>query len=147
VIRTSRQEREEGTILLLTLGMVVVVLMVLTGVTQAARVFLAQRSLAGVCDSAAIAAVQGLDVDAVYRGQRIVLSEDRVVRALQRWQHGGDAAADAPGVRVALEVVSEASARVGCRRELHLMGAGLLQLGDVTLRAHATAQIHAEPRG
>ncbi len=64
--RPGRQCRDEGTILLLTLGCVAVALMLVVVVVDASAVFLARRSLASEADGASVAAAQAVSKEQVY---------------------------------------------------------------------------------
>jgi Flp pilus assembly protein TadG len=134
------RREDDGAITLLTLGLLVLVLMVLGGVTEAARAFLAQRSLAGVCDGAAVGAVQGLDRAANYApGSPVGISEQGARRELARWLRSPGASADARGSRISVTglTTDARGVAVTCSRELRLR----LGLGRVTLRTRATARL------
>lgn len=62
-----REPGEEGTILLLGIGLLLVCLLGLVVVVDAATVFLQRRSLVAVADAAALAGAQAIDIDAYYR--------------------------------------------------------------------------------
>ena len=64
---TERQDPEEGSILVLTLGYAVVLLALVLVVVDASAVFLARRSLASACDGASLSAAQSVDTSRVYR--------------------------------------------------------------------------------
>lgn len=68
VARTGRGDREAGQTLLLVLGYVVLAALLVTLVTDASRVFLAERALAAAADGAAVAAASGVDEPGVYAG-------------------------------------------------------------------------------
>lgn len=59
-------DRDEGSVLVLALGMIVVCLMAVAVVVDASTVFLARRSLQSAADAAALAGAQAIDVDAYY---------------------------------------------------------------------------------
>lgn len=63
---TARRRREAGSILLLTLGLLVVALLMVLAVVDASAVFLTRRDLAGAADSLALAAAEQADLPAVY---------------------------------------------------------------------------------
>lgn len=63
-----RARGDEGTITVLAIGFTVVLVMLVTLVVDVSAVFLAQRSLSGAADAAAVAGANALDEDAVYRG-------------------------------------------------------------------------------
>jgi Flp pilus assembly protein TadG len=60
--------REEGSILLLTFGLVAVALLLVAVVVDASRLYLAQQALSDLADGAARAGAQAVDPAAVYRG-------------------------------------------------------------------------------
>ncbi len=64
--RGAGQPRDSGSILVLTLGMVVVTLALVLAVVDASAVFLARRGLAADADAAALAVAQELDRGQVY---------------------------------------------------------------------------------
>jgi len=59
---------DDGTVMLLTLGLTALVLGLVLTVADAGAVFVARRELASTCDGAATAAAQAVDVPAVYAG-------------------------------------------------------------------------------
>lgn len=65
--RTGPQ-REQGSVLVLTVGLVAVVALFVGVVTDASKLFLERQTLAAVADGAATAAAQQVDVQAVYDG-------------------------------------------------------------------------------
>ena len=76
--RRGEQRDEDGTILLLTLGCLVIALMLVVVVVDASAVFLARRSLASEADGASIAAAQAVSKPHVYAhgaGARLPLAE------------------------------------------------------------------------
>ena len=67
--RRVRVRDDDGSILLLTAGLVVVAAMLVAVVAGVSQVFLAKRSLVAATDAAALAAAQAVDLDAVYSGE------------------------------------------------------------------------------
>jgi uncharacterized membrane protein len=63
-----RRARDDGTVLLLTLFLGLVLVLATAVVVDASAAFLARRSLAGQADGAALAAAQQVDLTAFYRG-------------------------------------------------------------------------------
>jgi hypothetical protein len=61
--------RQDGSVLLLTTGLVAVIAMLVAVVTATSQVFLADRSLAAATDALALSAAQAVDLDAVYAGR------------------------------------------------------------------------------
>lgn len=58
---------DDGTVTVLVIGFTAILLMLVTVVVDVSAVFLAQRSLSGAADAAAVAAANAVDEDAVYR--------------------------------------------------------------------------------
>lgn len=61
--------RDDGQLTILVLGFAVILLMLVALVTDASKIFLAQRSLSGAADAAAVAGANAVDESAVYTGQ------------------------------------------------------------------------------
>jgi uncharacterized membrane protein len=66
---TRRGGKDEGSVLVLTVGFAVVVMLLVGVVVDASKLFLTRRALASVADGAALAAAQQVDLAAVYRGE------------------------------------------------------------------------------
>lgn len=66
--RTVRLRDDRGSVLLLTIGFLVIVVMGIGVVVDASAVFLQRRSLAALADGAALAGAQTVDREAYYRG-------------------------------------------------------------------------------
>lgn len=76
---------ERGSILVLSLGFIILCILAIAVVVDASTVFIQRRALQGVVDSAALAGAQAIDVDVYYeRGatQGLVLSPGGVQRAV-----------------------------------------------------------------
>jgi uncharacterized membrane protein len=85
---TTRTAREEGSVLVLTLGFAVVIMLFVGVVVDASKLFLTRRALASVADGAALAAAQDVDVGAVYRGTAggsLPISAPRAVADVTRY--------------------------------------------------------------
>ena len=124
---------DEGTILLLTIGYVVLILALVAVVVDVSSVYLARRALAADCDGAALAAAQSVDADALYRGTSPSrdLPLAGVAQAVERYPVG-------PGVRLTADAtVTEVS--VTGRRTLQLPLVRFLGIGAVQVTASATA--------
>lgn len=83
----SRFRRDEGSILILTLGFIVICVIALAVVVDASAMFLARRALQARADSAALAGAQAIDLQAYYAGgpaARIALDPPRVRAAVER---------------------------------------------------------------
>lgn len=62
----TRRPRDEGSILVLSLGFIVICILALAVVVDASSVFLARRGLQAQADAAALAGAQAIDLDAYY---------------------------------------------------------------------------------
>ena len=65
---TVRADGDRGSVLVLTIGFVVVLMVLLAVVVDSSKLFLSRRALASVADGAATAAAQQVDPAAVYLG-------------------------------------------------------------------------------
>jgi Flp pilus assembly protein TadG len=63
---TAETEREEGSVLILTIGFVVVIMLFVGVVVDSSKLFLTRRALASVADGAALAAAQEVDIAEIY---------------------------------------------------------------------------------
>jgi uncharacterized membrane protein len=73
---------EEGSIMLLGIGMIGVCLLALAVVTDSASAFIQQRELQSIADSIALAGAQGIDIEQYYRtgaGQATRLNSAQVL--------------------------------------------------------------------
>jgi Flp pilus assembly protein TadG len=113
-----RARDDEGTILVLTLGLVGLLLVVVAVVVDVSAVILAKRGVASAADGAAISAAQALDEQALYDeglGARIPLSGQQAAARVAAYQ--ADAAVGQPGLRLAVRIESGTTAVVtGTRR-------------------------------
>jgi uncharacterized membrane protein len=129
-----RNRDEEGTILLLTLGCLVIALMLVVVVVDASAVFLARRSLASEADGASIAAAQAVSKPLVYTkgaGARLPLAE--VQAEVARYAADGDLSASVEHTADGDTVV------VTGRRGVTLPFVGALGIGPVTVTATSQA--------
>ncbi len=79
--------RDEGSILILSLGFIVVCIIALAVVVDASTVFLARRALQSQADGAALAGAQAIDLEAYYErgaGGRIGIDAAGVRSAVER---------------------------------------------------------------
>lgn len=78
---------DEGSILVLSLGFIVICILALAVVVDASTVFLARRALQAQADSAALAGAQAIDLDAYYAdgaSSRIRLDPSGIRAAVER---------------------------------------------------------------
>jgi uncharacterized membrane protein len=79
----AHRDRERGSILLLVIGYTAIAGVLIAVGVDASKVFLARQALSAAADSAALAAAQGIDRQAIYDGSgircgdRLPLSRDR----------------------------------------------------------------------
>ncbi|WP_250290273.1 MULTISPECIES: pilus assembly protein TadG-related protein [unclassified Frankia] len=136
--------RDEGSILILTLGYVLVALMLALVVTDVSVVYLARRSLASAADGAALAAAQSVDETAIYTAtgelQRLPLTA--VAATVAQYQSDAD-----PSGRTTLtaELVEPATVRVTGIRTVTLPVVAILGIGPLTVTASADAQSLVRP--
>ncbi|AEH08628.1 MULTISPECIES: pilus assembly protein TadG-related protein [Protofrankia] len=139
-----RHSRDEGSILVLTLGYVLAALMLAIVVTDVSAVYLARRSLASAADGAALAAAQSIDETAIYTAtgnlQRLPLAE--VAATVAQYQSDAD-----PSGRMALtaQLVDPATVRVTGTRTVTLPVVAILGIGPLTITASADAQSLVRP--
>jgi uncharacterized membrane protein len=84
--RAKRERRDEGSVLILTIGFALLAMVFVGVVVDASKLFLTRRALASVADGAAQAGAQDVDLAAVYRsgpGAALPLSPARAAAAVQ----------------------------------------------------------------
>jgi len=82
----TKRASDDGSILVLSLGFIVICFLALAVVVDASTVFLARRALQSQADAAALAGAQAIDVDAYYSGgadARIRLDPAGIRRAVE----------------------------------------------------------------
>ena len=82
-----RRPHDEGGILVLSLGFIVICILALAVVVDASSVFLARRALQAQADAAALAGAQAIDLDAYYAAgaaSRIRLDPSGIRAAVER---------------------------------------------------------------
>lgn len=83
----TKRASDDGSILVLSLGFIVICILALAVVVDASTVFLARRALQSQADAAALAGAQAIDVDAYYSGgadARIRLDPARIRATVER---------------------------------------------------------------
>jgi hypothetical protein len=86
----TKRASDDGSILVLSLGFIVICILALAVVVDASSVFLARRALQSQADAAALAGAQAIDVDAYYSGgadARIRLDPARIRATVERHVH------------------------------------------------------------
>jgi Flp pilus assembly protein TadG len=89
-----RAGQEQGSVLLLGIGMVIVCLLAIVVMTDVTSAFLQRRHLMAVADSAALAGAQGMDIDAYYAqgasiGTRLSPAQVAATARRHALTHGG----------------------------------------------------------
>ena len=141
-----RPTGEDGSVLVLVLGLTSVLLALVAVVVDVSAVVLARRGVASAADGAAVAAAQGLDLDAFYAGGvegGVPLSEQEVARRVA--EYADEAALGQPGLALESSVEDGVTARVLATRTVSLPLGGRLGRGGVTVRAQARARAPLTP--
>lgn len=112
-----RPHGDEGTVLVLTLGLVGLLLVAVAVVVDVSAVVLAKRGVASAADGAAVSAAQGLSTEALYRdglGEALPLSaQDAAVRV---GLYEADAQAGQPGLQLSVRLDGDTAVVTGVRR-------------------------------
>lgn len=134
-----RRAGEDGTILVLTLGLVALLLVAVAVVVDVSAVVLAKRGVASAADEAAVSAAQALDTDALYTrglGREIPLNGSDAAARVAAYE--GDAAQSQPGLQLSVRVEGTTAVVTGVRRVRPPFP--VLGQGPVTVTAVARAQ-------
>lgn len=132
---------DRGSVLLLTLGFVVVIVMAIGVVVDTSAVFLQRRSLAALADGAALAGAQSIDVDAYYRrGAPAALRPSSSQVRSDVLDYLRSAGAERDGVRVERIAVEGGVVIVSLRRTARAPFTGWLRV-DFPVRAEAGARL------
>jgi Flp pilus assembly protein TadG len=134
-MRQGRCRGDEGTIMLLTIGYLVLILGLVAVVVDVSAVLLARRALAATCDGAALAAAQAVDTRSIYSGGggEQVLPLGAVQDAVSRYP--------APdGTRLTAAVAGSSQVTVSGRRTVRLPLVQFLGIGQVEVVASAQAE-------
>lgn len=140
-----RGSSDEGTILLLTMGLVALGLSLIVVVIDVSSVFLARRSLLAACDGAALAGAQALDADHLYRygaHGRIPIGDHDVDQAVRDYADASFPSEDFPGQVLSatsdgtrVTVTGHRPVSMPFGRYLHAIG-----IGEVTVTASSSAE-------
>lgn len=112
----SSRPDDEGSVLVLTLGLAALLLVVVAIVVDVSAVVLARRGVASAADHAAVSAAQAVDPAGIYRhglGTRLPLSAPDAAARVQAYADG--AAIDQPGLRLDLRVDGDTAVVTGTR--------------------------------
>ncbi len=133
---TTSDRSDEGSILLLTLGCVMIALMLVVVVVDASAVFLARRSLSASADGASLAAAQSVSSRQVYaRGAGGRLPLEQVQAAVAHYE---GSPANGLSASVKHESAGDTVIVTG-RRSVRLPFADLFGIGPVTVTATSRA--------
>lgn len=142
--------RDEGTVLFLTLGLSVVLLLLVAVVVDVSAVILAKGGVSSAADGAALAAAQRADRGAINDGDdalasRLPLDEVAVQDVVATYQE--DADDSLPGLRLvaSVEGVDSSEAVVDAYRTITLPFGGWLEVGTVEVHAIARARSPVAP--
>ena len=140
----SRRRDDEGTILLLTCGLAVVLMALVVVVIDVSVVVLAKRGVANAADGAALVAAQQPDNGVLNDpGRRDALAErlplDRVLVAEVTARYQRDAAAAQPGLQLRSDVVDGTEAVIRARRVVSLPFVGWFGVKSVVVEATGRA--------
>ena len=144
----DRTRDDQGTILFLTIGLSVVLMLLVAVVIDVSKVVLAKRALAASADGAAVAAAQQADRRSIVEnglGERIPLDPAGVADVVEQYED--EARGEQPGLDLAGDVDPNdpGTAVVQARRKVSLPFVGWLGVGQVDLRATARAQSPVTP--
>jgi len=138
---------DDGQILLLLIGAVLILALMIAGVVDTARLYLARRSLDAVTDAAALAGSQSADLAAVYSGRTgsdVPLDPTAARIAVRRYLDAVDAATSIRGFEVDAIEVTATEVTVRSHGVVRLPFAGPVMSGrsSVVVRTVATARNH-----
>lgn len=137
--------RDDGSVLVLTIGFAVVVMLFVGVVVDSSKLFLTRRALASLADAAATAAAQQIDLEAVYRGglsQNLPLSPASAAATAAQSVQVGARGAGLTDVRLEAVVVIGADVVVTVSGRAMLPLAGLVtgSSGGVVITVTARAR-------
>ena len=140
--------RDEGSVLVLTLGFAVVIMAFVGVVVDASKLFLTRRALASVADGAALSAAQDVDMVGVYRGTAggpLPISAPRAVADVTRYVAEAAAQTGLTDLHVLAVKVDASGVTVSLsgRAMLPLVGVvtGTEDGIDITVTAHAQSAV------
>ena len=132
---------DDGTVLVLVLGMAALLLVLVGVVVDVSVAVLAKRSAASAADGAAVSAAQALDQEAFYErgaGAGVPLSAGLVAERVAMYEAA--VGSGQPGLRLTSDVEAGVTAVVVAERTLDLPFSGLLGRGPVDMVAVARAR-------
>ena len=137
----SRPRGDQGTVLLLVVGLTAVLLLLVAVVVDASVVLLARRGVASAADGAAVAAAQQADARSIRDdglGGRLALDATVVDQVVASYQ--ADARAGQPGLVLSASVEGGTTAVVLGGRTVRLPFVGWLHVGQVRITAEGRAR-------
>lgn len=141
---TRRPVGDDGTVLLLVVGLTAVLLSAVAVVVNVSAVILAKRSLASTADGAAVSAAQALDEQAFYAaGLEGGIPLDPVEAADRVASYRADAARTQPGLRLVVDIEGRTAVVRATRTVTPPLG--LLSTGPVTVEVVARARAPLAP--
>jgi uncharacterized membrane protein len=139
----SRLRSDEGSVLPLVIGAVVVVLLLVAVVTDTSVLWLHRRALQSTVDGAALAGAQAVDLGAVYaggaHGDLPLASTAAVRRAVRRYLAATPSDDELPAFRLTSTTVDGPVVTVAARSTVSLPFTSLLTGRGVVVRADASA--------
>lgn len=142
----TRRRDDEGTILFLTIGMCVVLLLLVAVVVDVSAVVLDKRALSNAADGAAVAAAQQADREALNAqglSERLPLDEVRVAQVVATYE--ADERSAQRGIDLQGRVQGGTEAVVDAYRTVRLPFSGWLRLTTVKLHAVGRARSPVVP--
>lgn len=137
----TRPDGEQGSVLVLVLGLVGVLVLLVGVVVDVSAAVLAKRAVASAADGAAVSGAQGIDYPTFYArgpGTGVPLSAEQVRRRVGAY--AGSAGADQPGLQLSARVEGSGTAVVLASRTIRLPFSGRLGFASVRVQAEARAR-------
>lgn len=142
VRRTTKQRGDDGSVLLLIIGLSVVLMLLVAVVVDVSAVILAKRGLSATADGAAIAAAQqpsraGIDGGGL-ESERLPLDLAQVQAVVEDYRL--DARETQRGLEMSAVLDGPSTAVVTAQRVVHLPFSGWLEVGNPTVTAVSRAR-------
>ena len=136
----TRPGEDDGSVLLLVMGLAVVLFALVAVVVDVSAVVLAKRSLSSSADGAAIAAAQQIDpvAAAAGLGERIPLDPGLVADAVATYQ--ADELPGQPGLQLTASLAGPDTAIVDATRTVRLPFTAFLGVGATVVHAQSRAR-------
>lgn len=137
--------RDEGSVLVLVIGLSLVLFVLVAVVVDVSAVVLAKRGLDSAADGAAVAAAQQVDVAAAGDGfgDRLPLDAALVAEAVATYE--AEERAGEPGLRLAARLEGTDTAVVDATRTLRLPLTAFLGVGSTVVHAQSRARSPVGP--